>query len=73
MPPPHQARCLGQAQLGRLLMGMPFTLTKANKALDVILPFVLQMGKQKLRVVQSFSEAAQPVSGKMPAHLELPT
>lgn len=70
---PHQAQCPGQAQLGWLLMWMPFILTNANKVLDVILPFILQMGKQKLRVFQSFSEAAQPVSGRMPAHLELPT
>lgn len=47
-----------------------FILTNANKVLDVILPFVLQM--RKLRVVQSFSEAAQPASGRMPAPLELP-
>lgn len=49
-----------------------FILTNANKVLDVILPFVLQMRKRKLRVVQSFSEAAQPAGGRMPAHLELP-
>lgn len=47
---------------------MSFILTNANKVLDVI----LQMRKRKLRVVQSFSEAAQPASGRMPAPLELP-
>ena len=59
----HHPRAQGPGTAGRAATG---------KVGNVVLPLALQTWRQKLRVVQSFSEATQPVRGRMPVHGELP-